>query len=111
MKTQISTFIKGIMTISVLLFIIGSSTVNLIASTPESNLRDSIAFTQYKGKVVDSKSKKELTFATLSILGTNIAGVTNSEGEFSIKVPKNNSNAKLMVSYLGYKNKIIMHLY
>lgn len=107
MKTQISTFIKGIMTISVLLFIIGSSTVNLIASTPESNLRDSIAFTQYKGKVVDSKSKKELTFATLSILGTNIAGVTNSEGEFSIKVPKNNSNAELMVSYLGYKNKII----
>lgn len=107
MKTQISTFIKGIMTISVLLIIIGSGTVKLIASTPQSNLRDSITFTQYKGKVVDSKSKKELTFATLSILGTNIAGVTNSEGEFSIKVPKNNSNAGLMVSYLGYKNKIM----
>ena len=107
MKTQISTFIKGIMTISVLLFIIGSSTVKLVASTPQSNLPDSITFTQYKGKVIDSKSKKALTFATLSIPGTNIAGVTNSEGEFSIKVPKNNSNAGLMVSYLGYKNKIL----
>lgn len=107
MKTQISTFIKGIMTISVLLFIIGSSTVKLVASTPQSNLPDSITFTQYKGKIIDSKSKKALTFATLSIPGTNIAGVTNSEGEFSIKVPKNNSNAGLMVSYLGYKNKIL----
>ena len=107
MKTQISTFIKGLMAISVLLFIIGSGTVKLVASTPSSNLPDSITFIQYKGKVIDSKSKKELAFATLSIQGTNIAGVTNSEGEFSIKVPKNNANAGLMVSYLGYKNKIL----
>ena len=68
---------------------------------------DTNSFIQYKGIIVDSKSRKELAFATLSVPGTNIAGVSNSEGEFSIKIPKQNSNADLMISFLGYKNKVI----
>lgn len=68
---------------------------------------DTNSFIQYKGIIVDSKSRKELAFATLSVPGTNIAGVSNSEGEFSIKIPKQNSNSDLMISFLGYKNKVI----
>ncbi|WP_176767568.1 carboxypeptidase-like regulatory domain-containing protein [Daejeonella rubra] len=92
---------------SLLLLFIGSNTVNLIASSKKANLADSITFTQYKGKVADSRNKKELSFATLSLMGTNISTVTNSEGEFSIKVPNNKLAGQLMLSYIGYKNKVV----
>lgn len=92
---------------SLLVLFIGSNTVNLIASSKQVNLADSITFIQYKGKVADSKNKKELSFATLSLMGTNISTVTNSEGEFSIKVPNNKLTGQLMLSYIGYKNKVV----
>lgn len=72
-----------------------------------SNLIDSIAFTQYKGKVADSQNKRELSFATLSLMGTNISTVSNSDGEFSIKIPNNKLDGQLMISFIGYKNKIV----
>lgn len=90
-----------------LILFIGSNTVNLIASSKQVNIADSITFTQYKGKVANSKNKKELSFATLSLMGTNISTVTNSEGEFSIKVPSNKLTGQLMLSYIGYKNKVV----
>ena len=107
MKTQTNTVLKAIRTMSLLLVFIGSNASNLIASGIQSNLRDSITFTQYKGKVADSQNKKELSFATLSLMGTNISTVSNSEGEFSIKIPYSKMNGQLMLSYIGYKNKIV----
>ena len=70
-------------------------------------MSDSITFTQYKGKVSDSQNRRELSFATISLLGTNISTITNSEGEFSIKIPIGKINSQLMLSYIGYKNKVI----
>jgi len=107
MKTQNRTIFRGLLTGTILSLIIATSSTNSFASTFASIQRDTSAFKQYKGLILDSKSKKELAFATISVLGTNISGVSNSEGEFSIKIPKENSNADLMVSFLGYKNKII----
>lgn len=92
---------------SLFLLFIGSNTVNLIASSKQVNSVDTIPFTQYKGKVADSKNKKELSFATLSLMGSNISTVTNSEGEFSVKVPNNKLTGQLMLSYIGYKNKVV----
>jgi hypothetical protein len=107
MNTLINSVIKGIMTISIILFIIGSGTEMLYASTQNSAPQDTVSFIQFRGKVIDSKNKNVLSFATLSLRGTNIAGVTNSEGEFSIKIPKINSSGELLFSYLGYKNKTV----
>ena len=107
MKTQIHTILRGLLTGSILFLIIATYSGNSVASTLATIQRDTSTFIQYKGNILDSKSKKELAFATLSVLGTNISGVSNSEGEFSIKIPKENLNADLMVSFLGYKNKII----
>jgi CarboxypepD_reg-like domain len=57
----------------------------------------------YKGIVIDKNTKEPLLFASVALQGTNIATVTNSEGEFVIKTPKEINEENLEFSYLGYK--------
>ncbi|WP_419210915.1 carboxypeptidase-like regulatory domain-containing protein [Maribacter sp. X9] len=64
-------------------------------------------FIEYTGEVIDSNNKKPLVFATLSVEGTNVSSITNSEGVFSLKVPTENKNSNLIVAFLGYKTKRI----
>ncbi|MGB3144429.1 MAG: carboxypeptidase-like regulatory domain-containing protein [Maribacter sp.] len=64
-------------------------------------------YTEYSGEVLDSNSKKELVFATLTIENTNVSTITNSEGKFSLKVPSEFNAGNLIVAFLGYKTKII----
>ncbi|WP_368662263.1 carboxypeptidase-like regulatory domain-containing protein [Zobellia laminariae] len=66
-----------------------------------------VEFILYKGEVLDSKTKKPLVFASLAIEESNISTITNAEGEFSIKIPKDASNANVIVSFLGYSTKTI----
>ncbi len=69
-------------------------------------LPDTLNTVQYRGKIVDSKSGDPLVFATLTIEGTNIATVSNSEGKFLLKVPKDMSlNTQINVSFLGYNTR------
>lgn len=107
MKKIIKSIHKEIKIISLFLFILGL--VSAEANTLNSNLieNDSTKFSQFKGKVSDSRTKNELSFATLSLIGENISTVTNSEGEFSIKVPNNKLEGRLLISFIGYKNKTI----
>lgn len=69
--------------------------------------QDNVNFNQYKGEVVDSQTKSALVFATLSLENSNISTVTNTEGQFSLKVPKNITNGNVIVSYLGYKTVLV----
>lgn len=69
---------------------------------------DTLSYYQIKGKIMDQESGQELVFATIIIEGTNIATVTNSEGEFILKVPKDISNKKVKFSYIGYKPQSIL---
>ena len=64
-------------------------------------------FIEYKGKVLDASSKKPLIFATIAIKESNISTVTNTEGQFSLKILKENSENSVLVSFLGYKTKLI----
>lgn len=64
-------------------------------------------FTEFKGSIVDSKSKTPLAFATLSVNETNISTITNSDGEFLLKVPNTLLNQNITVSFLGYQTKTI----
>lgn len=57
----------------------------------------------YRGKVMDSNTKKPLVFANISIENTNISTISNTEGDFSLKVPKDIHEGKVIISYLGYK--------
>ncbi|HEY9168260.1 MAG TPA: carboxypeptidase-like regulatory domain-containing protein [Lutibacter sp.] len=70
-------------------------------------LNDTIGFNEYRGSVIDSKTKKPLEFATLLINGTNISTITNTQGDFLLKAPKKYSNRRVTVSFLGYTSKVV----
>jgi hypothetical protein len=103
MKTQIRVFANYIIAYVVILLVC-TGTENLIASPLQSTQKDTLNYVQYKGSVLDSKTRKALVFASLALDGTNISTITNSEGEFSIKIPKTITSGQLTVTYLGYKN-------
>ena len=66
---------------------------------------DTIKFNAYYGTISDAKSGKTLPFATIEALGSNIATVTNIDGNFIIKIAKDAKISGLKISYIGYKNK------
>jgi hypothetical protein len=106
MKTQMFHKIKTVK--DILFFIIAISfTGSIFASTVITKLPqpDTLNYVQYKGSVLDRDSKNPLVFATISVSGSNIATISNSEGAFLLKVPKNLNNAKVTVSYIGYKSR------
>lgn len=57
-----------------------------------------------KGRVEDSGTGKPLASASVSLKNSTLSNVTNSEGEFSLKIPQENANDTLVISYLGYRN-------
>lgn len=76
----------------------------LIGDEPQFE-NDTASYVLYRGTVTDSESNEPLVFATLSIEGTNVATVCNSQGAFSFKVPKNLLNKNVLISYIGYQKK------
>lgn len=64
-------------------------------------------YRQYKGEVLDSQTRAPLVFATVALEESNISTVTNTEGEFLLKIPKETSSGNVLVSFLGYKSRLI----
>ncbi|MGC1631451.1 MAG: carboxypeptidase-like regulatory domain-containing protein, partial [Gelidibacter sp.] len=64
-------------------------------------------FTEFKGTVIDSKSKAPLAFAALNVDDSNISTITNSDGEFLLKVPNTLVNKNITISFLGYQTKTV----
>ncbi|MFA6582624.1 MAG: carboxypeptidase-like regulatory domain-containing protein, partial [Paludibacter sp.] len=64
-------------------------------------------YSEYKGVVVDRKTGSPLPFANLRVEGTNISTVSNSDGQFLIKIANEIVNPKITVSFIGYKYKTI----
>ena len=71
------------------------------------NNSDSTSFKYFKGTILDSKTKNELAFATITVSGSNMSTISNSEGKFLIKIPIDKQDASLIISFLGYNEKII----
>lgn len=61
--------------------------------------------TAIHGRVVDSITGAPLPFASVRIAGTAVGTATNSEGIFTLTIPANHQNEKLIISYVGYKNQ------
>src|SRR5665647_2118880 len=60
-----------------------------------------------KGKVIDAESRAPLVFATVAVKETNVAIVTNIDGEFTLKISDLSTSKTLEVSFVGYKNKSV----
>jgi hypothetical protein len=94
------------MIITLFLFILFPISVGAITFNNQVPLNDSTSFTQIKGKIIDSRTKNVLSFATLSLNGDNISTVTNSEGDFSLKVPNSKIDIRLLISFIGNSSKV-----
>lgn len=64
-------------------------------------------FIEIEGEVVDSETRTALIFADLIITNSNISTVTNSDGEFLLKIPQSLNTETLIISYLGYEEQRI----
>jgi hypothetical protein len=68
---------------------------------------DQQTYITLKGKVVDSESGTPLVFATVAVMESNVAIVTNIDGEFTLKIGDALTSKNLEFSYIGYKNKVV----
>lgn len=59
------------------------------------------------GVVKDKQNKKCLEYVNISVPGSNIGTVTNSDGKFSFKIKNSLQAEKIEISYLGYFNSEI----
>jgi CarboxypepD_reg-like domain len=91
--------------ISLLLFTTPFFTTFATAHTDENSEFEN--HLEYSGVVVDQKSGTPLEFANFNVVGTNISIVSNKEGEFILKVPKEILNPSVKISFIGYKDKIV----
>lgn len=91
MKNAIHHFLK---TGLILIFFAGS------VITYAQTINDS--FITIKGVVRDSKTNDNIIYATVSVPGTGVGTVTNSEGEFTLKVAKTLNAEYFEISHLSY---------
>ena len=103
MKTKLQLYFRGIIG----LFFIILSQMQSEARFSAYHMTDSSSFKQFKGSILDSKTRNELIFASITVSGTNISTISNTEGKFSIKIPTEKQNLNLVISFLGYKNKMV----
>ncbi|MBP1669135.1 MAG: hypothetical protein H6Q21_1501, partial [Bacteroidetes bacterium] len=61
-------------------------------------------FTVYEGKVIDALTKKPIVFANVYLLNSSIGTITNSDGDFILKVPPSETDKTVGVSFIGYHN-------
>ena len=103
MKTNLHLYFRGIIG----LFFIILAQMQSEARFSAYHMTDSSSFKQFKGSILDSKTRNELIFASITVSGTNISTISNTEGKFSIKIPTEKQNLNLIISFLGYKNKVV----
>ncbi|MFZ0280733.1 MAG: carboxypeptidase-like regulatory domain-containing protein [Bacteroidales bacterium] len=77
------------------------------APAPDSKKNDQQTLLTLRGKVVDAESGDPLIFASVAVKETNVATVTNIDGEFVIKIAETQTSRNLEVTYLGYKNRVV----
>jgi hypothetical protein len=109
MKTQPNFSIDKFLSFPVISLLLFGFAVRTLAVNdfPPVKSSESDNFIEYKGKIVDKKTGSSLAYAGLTVVGTNISSISNSEGDFSIKISKGISNPKIKVSFIGYKNKLV----
>ena len=59
------------------------------------------------GKLTDEKYGFPLSYATISIFDKPIGTITNSEGEFILKISRDNEEEPILLSHLGYSQKLL----
>lgn len=85
-------------TITAFLFLLFIS-CNLIAGNDEYKI--------YKATIVDKNTGSPLAFAGVIVENSNSSTVSNSEGEFLIKIAETSQNKTLTIQLIGYKTRVV----
>jgi len=99
--------IRYLSLIALLLLPVFTASTVYAGTSPEMKKNPQETVLTFKGRVVDSETRAPLVFVSVAVKETNVATVTNIDGEFSIKVYETQVSKNLEVSYLGYTNKIV----
>ena len=67
------------------------------------HLNQDTAYLNFSGIIIDIVSKKPVVFASIIVTGTNIGTVSNTDGEFLLKVPAFLKEGGIQIIILGYK--------
>jgi len=89
---------------SVLLLLTAGEQYLSASTTKERKTQQEV--TTIRGRIIDAETRVPLVFAGILVQGTNVATVTNLDGEFIVKVTEEGTG-NLEFSYVGYKNKVI----
>ena len=87
--------------------LIGIPATSQASTVFQDNPQEVTSFNQFKGEVVDGENNKPLVFATLTLEGSNISTITNTEGKFLLKIPTSIKQGNIIVSFLGYKSSVV----
>lgn len=109
MKTTSLTSSNGLQIMFMLIAALTMSAPIALAGSPDESdqFKDTTNYVLLRGTVQDHESGDPLAFATVAIEGSNVATVSNSSGNFSLKVPKSQVNEKIRVSFIGYEKKYV----
>ena len=103
MKTKTIHIKKSLYLAACLLLGLGWLSTNQLHAQ-ENSSEPETQFTEFKGTVLDAQTKKPLVFATISLEGTNASTISNSQGDYLLKVPNTLLNKAVVVSFLGYES-------
>lgn len=90
-----------------IILLIGIPATSQASTFFQDNPQEVTSFNQFKGEVVDGENNKPLVFATLTLEGSNISTITNTEGKFLLKIPTSIKQGNIIVSFLGYKTSVV----
>ncbi len=93
--------------ISVLVLSAFSTQLALAGTETDKKKNDQQGIITIRGKVVDADNGLPLIFASVTVKESNIATVTNIDGEFLIKIPDGEDYRNLEITFLGYRNKVV----
>lgn len=65
---------------------------------------DTLSYVLVQAKVRDAETRKPVPFVTVVLQQSDIATVTNTDGDFTLKIPKNIPGLKIDFSCMGYNN-------
>lgn len=69
--------------------------------------QNTVNYTLYKAIVIDKNSGNPLAYAGITVEGTNYSTVSNSDGEFAIKLLSSIEDAVINIQFIGYKGKSV----
>jgi len=76
---------------------------NNISSISAKTFPDSVSVLKITGKIIDKNTGAPVEYANISLVGKSIGTVSNSDGEFILKISSALINDTLGISYIGYE--------